>query len=52
MCLCERGRVDTISLFPLQAPHSILLVGALNNMAVNVQPDVFFTFSGQPGAVR
>ena len=35
----------------LKAPHSILLVGALNNMAVNVQPDVFFSFSGQPGAV-
>ena len=44
--------VHSIALFLLlKAPHSILLVGALNNMAVNVQPDVFFSFSGQPGAV-
>ena len=35
-----------------QAPHSVLLIGVLNNITVGVQPDIFFNFSGGHGAVN
>ncbi|CAI8037978.1 hypothetical protein GBAR_LOCUS21194 [Geodia barretti] len=35
----------------LWAPHCVLLVEALNNILLSVQPDVFFNFSGAQGAV-
>ena len=35
----------------LQAPHCVLLVEALNDILLSVQPDVFFNFSGAQGAV-
>ena len=35
----------------LQANYSVLLIGALNNISVGTQPDVFFSFSGGHGAV-
>ena len=41
----------SLSLSLSQAPHSVLLITILNNITINNQPDVFFSFSGGHGSV-